>query len=136
MCEIKYQVLNFKIIFHNNVFIVIGLQFPVYWQRVNTIPVHEIIYDAAIVISLLLCLRFFCLVILSAITKLLARWALINFQSTPYTWKDVLISSSSGMRGMVSLALAIALPAEIAPGIDFPDRDLIILLTIIMAYMH
>ena len=124
---------NTFIFFLNGViFIVIGLQFPVYWQRVNTIPVHEIIYDSVIVIGLLLVLRFACLIFLASITKVLKRWALINFQSTPYSWKDVIISSSSGMRGMVSLALAIALPAEIAPGISFPDRDLIILLTIIV----
>jgi monovalent cation/hydrogen antiporter len=43
--------------------------------------------------------------------------------------RERLVSGWSGMRGAVSLAAALALPLESAPGQPFPQRDLIIFLT-------
>jgi monovalent cation/hydrogen antiporter len=43
--------------------------------------------------------------------------------------RERLVSGWSGMRGAVSLAAALALPLESAPGRPFPERDLIIFLT-------
>jgi monovalent cation/hydrogen antiporter len=40
-----------------------------------------------------------------------------------------LVSGWSGMRGAVSLAAALALPIEVAPGRPFPERNLIVFLT-------
>jgi CPA1 family monovalent cation:H+ antiporter len=40
----------------------------------------------------------------------------------PTTWKDVLILSWCGMRGLATLALALALPATLADGSPFPAR--------------
>ena len=36
------------------------------------------------------------------------------------------------MRGIVSLAAALALPVTIAPGVPFPDRDLILFVTFVV----
>jgi Na+/H+ antiporter len=44
-------------------------------------------------------------------------------------WKHALIASWSGLRGAVSLAAALAIPATLAHGSPFPNRDLIIFLT-------
>lgn len=44
-------------------------------------------------------------------------------------WKHRLIASWAGFRGGVSLAMALALPATIASGADFPRRQLTIFLT-------
>ncbi|HEX8133856.1 MAG TPA: Na+/H+ antiporter [Actinomycetes bacterium] len=43
--------------------------------------------------------------------------------------RERLVSGWSGMRGAVSLAAALALPLEVAPGRPFPERDLIVFLT-------
>jgi len=51
-------------------------------------------------------------------------------QRDPYpAWQHVAIVSWTGMRGMVSLAAALAIPLVIRNGVPFPGRDLIIFLT-------
>jgi Na+/H+ antiporter len=44
-------------------------------------------------------------------------------------WRPLTVISWTGMRGIVSLAAALALPMTIQSGRDFPGRDLVILLT-------
>jgi CPA1 family monovalent cation:H+ antiporter len=48
----------------------------------------------------------------------------------PLTW--VLVLSTAGMRGIVSLAAALAIPETIAPGVAFPGRDLILFVTFVV----
>jgi CPA1 family monovalent cation:H+ antiporter len=45
------------------------------------------------------------------------------------SWQTLAIISWSGMRGVVSLAAALALPMALADGRPFPQRDLVIFLT-------
>ncbi len=47
-------------------------------------------------------------------------------------WRWVFVLSTAGMRGIVSLAAALALPVTIAPGVPFPDRDLILFATFVV----
>jgi Na+/H+ antiporter len=47
----------------------------------------------------------------------------------PMTFPMMVIVSWSGMRGMLSLAAALAIPRTIADGSEFPARDLIVFLT-------
>src|SRR5215210_1697621 len=44
-------------------------------------------------------------------------------------WRNVSIIAWTGMRGVISLAAALALPLKTASGTPFPGRDLIIFLT-------
>ena len=46
--------------------------------------------------------------------------------------KDSLIISWSGMRGIVSLAIAIGLPVTLADGTLFPERDAIIFISVVV----
>jgi CPA1 family monovalent cation:H+ antiporter len=51
----------------------------------------------------------------------------------PYpSWRHVTIIAWTGMRGVVSLAAALAMPLTIQSGDPFPDRDLILFLTFIV----
>jgi len=45
------------------------------------------------------------------------------------SWKELLVIAWGGMRGVVSLAAAFALPIAISSGQPFPQRDLIVFLT-------
>ena len=47
-------------------------------------------------------------------------------------WRHVTIVAWTGMRGVVSLAAAMALPLELRPGVPFPGRDLILYLTFVV----
>lgn len=44
----------------------------------------------------------------------------------PVGWREQLIASWSGMRGVVTLAMALALPTVVEAGDDFPERDRLI----------
>lgn len=44
-------------------------------------------------------------------------------------WQNVVIVAFTGLRGVVSLAAALALPLTVAGGAPFPERDLILFLT-------
>jgi CPA1 family monovalent cation:H+ antiporter len=48
----------------------------------------------------------------------------------PGVWREDVVVSWAGMRGVVSLAAALALPLNDASGAPFPDRDLLIFLTV------
>jgi len=47
-------------------------------------------------------------------------------------WQWIFILSTAGMRGIVSLAAALALPETIAGGAPFPQRDLILFVTFVV----
>ena len=59
------------------------------------------------------------------------RWASrrIRVRDPSPSWRNVSIIAWTGMRGVISLAAALALPLQTASGVLFPDRDLIIFLT-------
>jgi CPA1 family monovalent cation:H+ antiporter len=59
------------------------------------------------------------------------RWASrrIREHDPSPSWRNVSIIAWTGMRGVISLAAALALPLQTASGVLFPDRDLIIFLT-------
>ena len=47
-------------------------------------------------------------------------------------WRWVFVLGTAGMRGIVSLAAALALPEFLAPGVPFPQRDLILFVTFVV----
>ena len=49
-------------------------------------------------------------------------------EDDPVGWQELLVASWSGMRGVVTLATALALPLMTEDGGDFPERDRLILL--------
>jgi len=59
------------------------------------------------------------------------RWAIrrIRERDPSPPWRNVSIVSWTGMRGVISLAAALALPFQTASGAQFPGRNLIIFLT-------
>ncbi|MBC7922672.1 MAG: Na+/H+ antiporter [Ferruginibacter sp.] len=61
----------------------------------------------------------------------LPRWASrqIREREPDTTVKLVTVVAWTGMRGVVSLAAALALPLTVRPGVPFPQRDLILFLT-------
>ncbi|WP_369808825.1 cation:proton antiporter [Parabacteroides sp. Marseille-P3160] len=62
--------------------------------------------------------------------KMLKR---INYlkEYKPLSLKECLIIGWSGMRGIVSLAAALSLPLLMADGTEFPQRSIIIFLTVV-----
>jgi CPA1 family monovalent cation:H+ antiporter len=117
---------TFEFILNGLVFVLIGLQLPTILENLGR-PLGEL-FGIGVLISLA--------VIGSRIvwvfpSTYLPRWLSASLRrrdpSPPWQW--TLMLSWSGMRGVVSLAAALALPVFVANGDPFPGRDLMIFLT-------
>jgi len=52
--------------------------------------------------------------------------------ATPYGWRESAVASWAGMRGVVTVATALALPVEVRDGGAFPHRDQVVLVALLV----
>ncbi len=111
------------------VFILIGLQLPGIVNGLGNYSVWEAI-GYAIIISLVTIVVRIIWVFPGAY---IPRWLFksIRENETKPTWKTVFLVAWSGMRGVVSLASALAIPLTLA-GEAFPHRNLILFITFVV----
>ena len=111
------------------VFILIGLQLPAVLHALSahSVPVHRLIWYALMISLAVILVRI--LWVFPAIY--LPRWILQRHskRNPPPRWRHVTIIAWTGMRGVLSLAAALALPLTQRDGSPFPGRDLILFLT-------
>jgi len=123
---------NTYIFFLNGlIFTVIGLQLPLYLEKVSYLPLWQLLLFPIMTILLITVLRFIWVVGTEYLSIKLNHLFGRDQIKRGFSWPDILISSWSGMRGMVSLTLALALPLQLSTDTPFPNRDLIIFLTIV-----
>ena len=60
------------------------------------------------------------------------RDQMIRLQQRPLTWRENIVLSWTGMRGVVTLAAAAGVPVLTASGTDFPDREAIVALAFLV----
>lgn len=109
------------------IFILIGLQLPDILHAVaDYAPGHLAAYALLISLTAIIVRVFWVFP-----TAYLPRWLSKSLRTRdPYpAWQHVLIVAWTGMRGVVSLAAALAIPLTVADGSPFPGRDLILFLT-------
>jgi NhaP-type Na+/H+ or K+/H+ antiporter len=108
-------------------FILLGLQFPEVLERIGEqLSVGEIVGYGLLVSAVVIGVRIAWQFLPEALGRLLP-WA--GAISTGTSWRERFLVGWSGMRGAVSLALALALPLQLDSG-PFAERDLIIYLTV------
>ncbi|HXT10314.1 MAG TPA: Na+/H+ antiporter [Candidatus Angelobacter sp.] len=116
------------------VFILIGLQLPdvLHAASGNHLSVHQLIIDALLISLAVIIVRILWVFPATYLPRLLFK----NLRKhDPYpSWKHVTIIAWTGMRGVVSLAAALALPFTKADGSPFPGRDLIIFLAFVIIF--
>jgi CPA1 family monovalent cation:H+ antiporter len=110
------------------VFIAIGLQMPGILRSLSGYPTGALIFWS-VVISLGVIVTRLAWVFPSAY---LPRWlfASVREREPDPTIRAVTVVGWTGLRGVVSLAAAFALPMETNSGLPFPYRDLLLLLTL------
>jgi monovalent cation/hydrogen antiporter len=108
-------------------FLLTGLEARPLLERIIQVSGAELAVAALVTIVAVIAARF--LWIFPAIY--LPRWLVPSLRrNDPYPiWQRPFILSFTGVRGIVSLAAALALPLMTAAGEPFPHRDLILLLT-------
>ncbi len=114
------------------VFILIGLQLPQVLKVLSghSIPVVSLAKYALLISLAVILIRIIWVFPVTYLPRLIFT-RLCGHESCP-SWRHVTIVAWTGMRGVVSLAAALALPLTLQNGTPFPDRDLILFLTFIV----
>jgi len=112
------------------VFILIGLQLPEVLRALSDYSIGQLVWYALVISLAVILIRILWVFPASYLPRLLFKHIRVR---DPYpSWRHVTIVAWTGMRGVVSLAAALALPLTIQGGLPFPNRDLILFLTFIV----
>ena len=109
------------------VFILIGLQLPEILQALSGYSITHLIWDGFFISLSAIILRILWVVPATYLPRILSRKIRERDPSPP--WQHVAIVAWTGMRGVVSLAAAMALPLALPDGSPFPGRPLILFFT-------
>jgi Na+/H+ antiporter len=114
------------------VFILIGLQLPEVLRALSghDIPIQQLIWYALLISLAVILVRILWVFPAAYLPRLFFKS--IRDRDPYPSWRHVTIIGWTGMRGVVSLAAALALPLTIQNGDPFPGRDLILFLTFIV----
>ncbi|HEY5779264.1 MAG TPA: Na+/H+ antiporter [Terrimicrobiaceae bacterium] len=112
------------------VFILIGLQFPSIIREMR-IPVGQMIFIGAAISFVVIAVRFLWVFPLVYLENYFLRRGGNNHLS----FGGLVVASWAGMRGVVSLAAALALPLTISSGEAFPHRHIILFLTFCVIFV-
>lgn len=113
-------------ILNSLVFILIGLQLREVMKGISSYPASSLILWGAIISFVVIAVRFIWVVPAALLPRYLSK----RIRTTePFDRRNMVIFGWAGMRGVVSMAAALALPLTLANGDPFPLRNLIIFLS-------
>ncbi len=108
-------------------FILIGLQLPIILEGLDEYSNGQLfLYGAAVSLAVIV-VRVLWVFPATYLPRIAFRSIREKDPAPP--WRNVVVLSWAGMRGVISLAAALALPLQMASGAPFPQRDLILFLT-------
>jgi CPA1 family monovalent cation:H+ antiporter len=118
-------------IFNGAAFVLIGLQLRSILRGLAQYPLLTLIGWSLAIAVVVILVRY--LWMFPATYARRRIWPKIREREGPDPpWRWVFVLATAGMRGIVSLAAALALPETIAPGVPFPQRDLILFITFVV----
>lgn len=112
------------------VFILIGLQLPTILRELGDYSISEAILYAVLISLLTIIIRVIWVFPGAYIPRILFR-SIRETEVRP-GWQTVFVVAWSGMRGVVSLASALAIPLTLTDGKAFPYRNLILFITFVV----
>lgn len=118
---------TFVFLLNGVVFMLIGLQLPEVIRGLHDHPPGELLLDAAIIGGVVIVTR----ILWMFPGAYLPRWlsARIREREACPPVRNVAVMGWCGMRGVVSLAAALAVPRLLPDGREFPERDLVLFFT-------
>lgn len=119
---------SFTFVLNGLVFVLIGLQLSAIRDSIREYSAWLLLRDGAIFSLLLIALRLVWIYPSAHIAYFLRRRILHQKEKPPET-RQIFVIGWTGMRGVVSLAAALALPSVLADGTAFPHRGVIVFLT-------
>jgi CPA1 family monovalent cation:H+ antiporter len=113
-------------ILNSLIFILIGLQLRSIMQGIHNYSAYELMIYGLSISLVVIIIRF--IWVLPA--ALLPRWLSKRIrENEPFDPRNMIVFGWAGMRGVVSMAAALAIPLTLQDGSEFPHRSLIIYLT-------
>ena len=112
------------------VFILIGLELPVIVKGLGNYSKYEAIEYALIISAIVIVLRIVMVYLSAFLPRILSR-KIRNREKSPGL-KLPFVIGWAGMRGVVSLASALAIPLTLENGEAFPHRNLILFITFVV----
>jgi monovalent cation/hydrogen antiporter len=109
------------------VFLLIGLQLPAVLTVLSVWSPATLAWDAAVVFVAVVVARFVWVFPAGYLPVWLSRR--VRQREAGVTWRHRVVVAWAGMRGVVSLAAAFAIPLTTGTGRPFPGRDLVLFLT-------
>jgi CPA1 family monovalent cation:H+ antiporter len=116
------------------IFILIGLQLPAIRSSIQGYSLPMLVLDGALFSALLILLRLLWTYPGSRLAWLI-RTRLDHQNERPPSLRSIFVLGWTGMRGVVSLAAALALPTLLADGTPFPQRNVIVFLTFCVIFV-
>jgi len=112
------------------VFLLTGLQAHTLVSGLKTHALSELAFSGAIVSAVVIVTRFIWMYPATYLPRLLSSSLRRTDPAPPWQWPTIL--AFTGVRGIVSLAAALAIPLTVADGSPFPERDWILVLAFIV----
>jgi len=123
-----WQTLTFLL--NGLVFILIGLQLPAVMNGLGQYSVASTILYAVLISLVTILIRILWVFPGAYLPRILSKR--IRQREKRPSWQSVFVVGWSGMRGVVSLASALAVPLTMETGEQFPHRNLILFITFIV----
>ncbi len=123
-----WQTLTFLL--NGLVFILIGLQLPAITSALGEYSVAAAVIYGVIISLLTVVIRLLWVFPGAYLPRILSKN--IRTREKRPSWQMVFVVGWSGMRGVVSLASALAVPLTLASGAAFPHRNLILFITFVV----
>ncbi len=124
---------SFVFVLNGIVFLIIGLELPeiVEGLRVKGIPLSTAIGYGVLVTGVLIAARMISSYVALIATRIFRPSVTPRFSSKKRLFLMPLLLGWTGMRGVVSLAAALAIPIKLDNGEEFPHRNLILFVTFV-----
>jgi CPA1 family monovalent cation:H+ antiporter len=105
-------------------FLMIGFELRILLEKARVVPTSQILIAIAITSAIVIAARFLWVFPGTYLPRLVSRRVARRDPKPP--WRQVAVIGFTGIRGVVSLAVALALPLTLPNGQEFPYRDLIL----------
>lgn len=125
---------SFVFILNGIVFLIIGLELPEIVDGLHSkgIPLNTAIGYGVLVTVVLIVARMISSYAAMIATMIFRRSVMPSASSNRRRWLIPLVLGWTGMRGVVSLAAALAIPVTMDDGTEFPHRNLILFITFVV----
>jgi CPA1 family monovalent cation:H+ antiporter len=104
-------------------FLLMGFQMRIALESSKALPLHDILLAVFVTSAMVVLARFLWVFPGTYLPRLLSKT--VRARDPAPDWRHVVVVAFTGIRGVVSLAVALALPFTLPGGEPFPHRDLI-----------